>query len=104
MNLEQLKEKIESIKYKKDLLNIFKIIYINETCDKYIINDNGIFIKLNFLHDSTTEQINNYLQSIEQEILKIDDVKQYFKNEDNKKIKLSYSERQLLKKNIRLEI
>lgn len=104
MNLEQVKEKMESITYKKDLLNVFKIIYENETHDKYIINKNGVFIKLNFLHDSTVELIYNYLQSIEQEILKIDDVKQYYKNEDNKKVRLTHAERQLLKRNIRLDI
>ena len=74
MNLEQVKEKIETITYRKDLLNVFKIIYENETYDKYIINENGVFIKLNILHDSTAELIYNYLQSIEQEILKIDEI------------------------------
>ena len=104
MNLEQLKNKIESLEFKNDFKNIFKIIYENEPTTKYIINENGVFIKMNLLNKETIELINKYINSIEPEIIKIDDIKQYYKNEDKEYNKLTSSDKKLLKKNIKLEI
>ncbi len=59
---------------------------------------------MNLLNKETIDLINKYINSMEPEIIKIDDIKQYYKNEDKEYNKLTSSEKKLLKKNIKLEI
>ncbi len=77
MNLNLLKEKIEEINIKKHLINLFEYIYFNENKENYILNDNGVFIKLEKLKDDTINKINEIYNIYQQEKteININDVK-----------------------------
>ena len=90
---------IENISNKKDFKEIFKIIYENN-CN-YIHNDNGVFINLNVLNDTTLEKIKNYLQKLENNKNIIPTPKEYIpycSDENSSDIKLSIQEKNILKK------
>ena len=96
MNLEILKSKIEKIGSKKHLNNIFKIIY--ESNEPYIYNENGVFIPMEKLKQETINKIDEYIQSIDKNIIKLDEAKQNLKQSNIKKFILPKHEQQLLKK------
>ena len=77
MNLNLLKEKIEEINIKKHLINLFEYIYFNENKENYILNDNGVFIKLEKLKDDTINKINEIYNIYQEEKteININDVK-----------------------------
>jgi hypothetical protein len=58
----EIKKKIEKIKKKEFLLDIFKII-TSETKD-YSENNNGVFIFFHDLSDETYEKVENYVNNI----------------------------------------
>lgn len=95
MNLEVLKNQIENIENKKYLIHIFKII--NESNEQYILNDNGVFIPMEKLKPGTIKKIDEYIKSIDKNIIKVDEAKQNFKNQNIKKMILPRHERNLLK-------
>ena len=95
MNLEILKNQIENIENKKYLKHIFKII--NESNEQYILNDNGVFIPMEKLKMETIKKIDEYIKSIDKNIIKVDEAKQNFKNQNIKKMILPRHERNLLK-------
>ncbi len=77
MNLNLLKEKIEEININKHLINIFEYVFINENKENYIINNNGVFIKLEKLKDDTINKINEIYNIYQEEKteININDVK-----------------------------
>ena len=95
MNLEILKSQMENIENKKYLKEIFKIIY--ESNEQYILNDNGVFIPMEKLKIETIKKIDEYIKSIDKNIIKVDEAKQNFKNQNIKKMILPRHERNLLK-------
>jgi hypothetical protein len=74
MNLEFLKNQIETIENKKYLKHIFKIIY--ESNEQYILNENGIFIPMEKLKIETINKIDEYIKSIDKNIIKVDEAEQ----------------------------
>ena len=95
MNLEILKSQIETIETKRYLKHIFQIIY--ERNEPYILNDNGVFIPMEKLKNETINEIDEYIKSIDKNIIKVDEAKQNFKNQNIKKMILPRHERNLLK-------
>ena len=51
---------IDNLKSKTDYMELFKII--NNVTDKYTQNNNGVFINLNCLDDSTLQKIEKFLE------------------------------------------
>ena len=98
MNLNLLKEKIEEINIKKHLINLFEYIYFNENKENYILNDNGVFIKLEKLKDDTINKINEIYDIYQKEKpeIKIKDVKN--KIGTKKYLSLPRQEKIILKK------
>ena len=96
MNIEILKNQIENIENKKYLKHIFQIIY--ERNEPYILNDNGIFIPMEKIKTETINKIDEYIKSINKNIIKVDEAKQNLKNQNIKKLILPIQERNLLKK------
>ena len=98
MNLNLLKEKIEEINIYKYLINLFEYIYIYENKENYIINDNGVFIKLEKLKDETINKINEIYNIYQEEKpeIKIKDVK--YKIGTKKYLSLPRQEKIILKK------
>jgi hypothetical protein len=98
MNLNLLKEKIEEIKIYKYLINLFEYIYINENKENIIINNNGVFIKLENLKDDTINKINEIYNIYQEEKpeIKIKDVKN--KIGTKKYLSLPRQEKIILKK------
>ena len=95
MNLEILKNQIEKLRNMKYMKNIFKIIV--ESDEQYILNENGIFIPMEKLKIETIKKIDEYIKSIDKNIIKVDEVEQKIKNQNIKKIHLPRHERNLLK-------
>jgi hypothetical protein len=95
MNLEILKEKIETIENNKHLKEIFKIIYTSD--DPYIYNKNGVFIPMEKLKLETINKIDEYIKSIDKNIIKLDEARQNLKQSNIKKFILPKHERNLLK-------
>jgi hypothetical protein len=57
-----LKNKIEKIKKKSNLVKIFMII--NEENKEYVENNNGIYIYIHDLKESTYKKLDTYINSI----------------------------------------
>ena len=96
MNLEILKNQIEKLRNMKYMKNIFKIIV--ESDEQYIFNENGIFIPMEKLKIETINKIDEYIKSIDKNIIKVDEAEQKIKKQNIKKIHLSRHERNLLNK------
>jgi hypothetical protein len=73
-NIENLKNEIETLNKKSHYLAIFKIIYDNNC--KYIHNEDGVFINLNFIDSETIKKIQNKIDEIKcrYQVIKPDDV------------------------------
>ena len=95
MNLEILKDKIETIENNKHLKEIFKIIF--ESDEPYIYNQNGVFIPMEKLKPETINKIDEYIKSIDKNIIKLDEARQNLKQSNIKKFILPKHERNLLK-------
>ena len=97
---KQIALQIEKIKNKKYFKEIFKIIH--EENNKYTVNDNGVYINLNILADSTLHKIKEFLKSIDYTRHVIPVPKEYIPyNSDeyqSSDIKLSLQEKNMLKK------
>ena len=96
MNLEILKDKIETVENNKHLKHIFEIIY--ESNEPYIYNENGVFIPMEKLKPETINKIDEYIKSIDKNIIKLDEAKQNLKQSNIKKFILPRHELNLLKK------
>ena len=55
---------IEKLTHKTDYIELFKII--NNVTDKYTQNNNGVFINLNCLDDTTLQKIEHFLETKKQ--------------------------------------
>lgn len=97
---KQIALQIEKIKNKKYFKEIFKIIH--EDNNKYTVNDNGVYINLNLLPDSTLFKIQNFIKTIDYNRNIIPVPKEYIPyNSDeyqSSNIKLSVQEKNMLKK------
>ena len=97
---KQIALQIEKIKNKKYFKEIFKIIH--EDNNKYTINDNGVYININILPDSTLFKIKHFIESIDYTKNIIPVPKEYIPyNSDefqSSDIKLSVQEKNMLKK------
>ena len=91
IDLEMLKDKLEKLK-KQNMIKIFTIIYNNEDNNNYNINNDGIFVPLNLLKQSTIDKINVYLNKVNHFDI-LNNLKQ-----QTKTTKLSHNDLRLLKK------
>jgi hypothetical protein len=96
MNLEILKDKIETIENNKHLKEIFKLIF--ESDEPYKYNQNGVFIPMEKLKPETINKIDEYINSIYKKTIKVNEAKQNLKHSNIKKFILPKHEQQLLKK------
>jgi hypothetical protein len=95
MSLEILKSKIENISSKKHLIKIFQIIV--DRNENYLKNECGVFIPMNKLTPETVDKIENYINGIQKNISKIDELKQSFKS-SNDILNLSIQDRRIYNK------
>lgn len=92
--------KIEKIRNKKYFKQIFKIIHEDEI--KYTINDNGVYVNINALSDTTLIKVKEFLETVDVTKNIIPVPKEYvpYCSDDyqSSDIKLSVQEKNLLKK------
>lgn len=97
---KQIAVQIEKLRNKKHFKHIFKLIY--EDNNRYTLNDNGVYVNINALPDTTLAKIKEYLDEVERSKSIIPVPKEYvpYCSEDaqSSDIKLSTQERNLLKK------